>query len=326
MADFGVAPMLPPGKRGCVLRLGNLDVAKLILPGDHIDILATFTVSTLVDESDGNFAAGDDQLPDSAQTAAAIDGFPNTVQWAIHPQGAFLTIFDNIIERPLGPNLLWIFALEMNRYMQTYGLDKRDIATVAVNTAGQPAPSISLELAVPLEVVDPQEAARRRAAAESDELRQAMGSKRSRARMERLKQRLFDGMAERGITGRARWPFWPGSRRHLMNATLPGNYRIRIQLSGMQPPGGRTPHLSIWHQQSKRSIFDQDILAAEEKPTLVEFEAALSPGAFERTAAISASAPSIGRSSTLVITTPPGRPAVRAPVRPCRFQHWRFPY
>jgi Flp pilus assembly protein CpaB len=36
--------MLPPGKRGYVLRLGNLDVAKLILPGDHIDILATFTV------------------------------------------------------------------------------------------------------------------------------------------------------------------------------------------------------------------------------------------------------------------------------------------
>jgi acetyl-CoA C-acetyltransferase len=60
-----------------------------------------------------------------------------------HPQGAFLTIFDNILERPLGPNLLWIFALEMNRYMQRYGLDKRDIATVAVknkrNAAAHPA-------------------------------------------------------------------------------------------------------------------------------------------------------------------------------------------
>ncbi len=60
-----------------------------------------------------------------------------------HPQGAFLTIFDNIIERPLGPNLLWIFALEMNRYMNAYGLDKRDIASVAVknkrNAADHPA-------------------------------------------------------------------------------------------------------------------------------------------------------------------------------------------
>lgn len=37
--------------------------------------------------------------------------------------------------------------------------------------------------------------------AESDELRQAMGSKRSAARMERLRQRLYAGMAERGIVG-----------------------------------------------------------------------------------------------------------------------------
>lgn len=36
---------------------------------------------------------------------------------------------------------------------------------------------------------------------ESDELRQAMGSKRSAARMERLRVRLYAGMAERGITG-----------------------------------------------------------------------------------------------------------------------------
>jgi error-prone DNA polymerase len=36
--------------------------------------------------------------------------------------------------------------------------------------------------------------------AEADELRQAMGSKRSAARMERLRERLYAGMAERGIT------------------------------------------------------------------------------------------------------------------------------
>jgi error-prone DNA polymerase len=36
---------------------------------------------------------------------------------------------------------------------------------------------------------------------EADQLRQAMGSKRSREKMERLKERLFAGMAERGITG-----------------------------------------------------------------------------------------------------------------------------
>lgn len=40
----GIAPLLPPGKRGYLLRLGNLDVAELILPGDRIDIMATFTI------------------------------------------------------------------------------------------------------------------------------------------------------------------------------------------------------------------------------------------------------------------------------------------
>jgi len=60
-----------------------------------------------------------------------------------HPQGAFLTIFDNVLERPLGPNLLWIFALEMHRYMAAHGIEKRDVALVAVknkrNAADHPA-------------------------------------------------------------------------------------------------------------------------------------------------------------------------------------------
>jgi acetyl-CoA C-acetyltransferase len=71
-----------------------------------------------------------------------------------HPQGAFLTIFDNMTERQLGPNLLWIFALEMNAYMSRYGLSKRDIAQVSVknkrNAALHPAallgdPDITVE-------------------------------------------------------------------------------------------------------------------------------------------------------------------------------------
>ena len=37
--------------------------------------------------------------------------------------------------------------------------------------------------------------------AQADELRQAMGSKRSRARMARLRERLYNGMAQRGIAG-----------------------------------------------------------------------------------------------------------------------------
>jgi acetyl-CoA C-acetyltransferase len=79
-----------------------------------------------------------------------------------HPQGAFLTIFDHTTERPLKPNLLWIFAMEMNRYMHTYGLNKRDIALVSVknkrNAADHPCsllgdPDITLEDVLSSEVL-----------------------------------------------------------------------------------------------------------------------------------------------------------------------------
>lgn len=69
-----------------------------------------------------------------------------------HPQGAFLTIFDNMTERPLKPNLLWIFALEMNRYMHTYGITVRDIAHVSVknkhNARHHPAAQLGAEVTV----------------------------------------------------------------------------------------------------------------------------------------------------------------------------------
>jgi len=45
-------------------------------------------------------------------------------------------------------------------------------------------------------------------AAEADELRQAMGSKRSQARMERLRGRFYDGMRERGIEGETADLIW----------------------------------------------------------------------------------------------------------------------
>ena len=48
-----------------------------------------------------------------------------------HPQGAFNAIYDQFLERPLGVNLLWIFALEMNRYMQAHNIPMETFARVA---------------------------------------------------------------------------------------------------------------------------------------------------------------------------------------------------
>ena len=49
-----------------------------------------------------------------------------------HAQSVFAHIWDPILDRPLKPNLIWIFAMEMNRYMTVHGIAKEDIARVAV--------------------------------------------------------------------------------------------------------------------------------------------------------------------------------------------------
>lgn len=49
-----------------------------------------------------------------------------------HPAYAFTTIFDPILDRPLGVTLIWIFALEMHRYMHVHGIKKEQIALVSV--------------------------------------------------------------------------------------------------------------------------------------------------------------------------------------------------
>jgi acetyl-CoA C-acetyltransferase len=69
-----------------------------------------------------------------------------------HPQGAFKTIFDHTLEQPLDPTLIWIFALEMNRYMSRYGLTKKDIAGVSVknkrNALDHPSAQIAENITV----------------------------------------------------------------------------------------------------------------------------------------------------------------------------------
>ncbi|MFX0174851.1 MAG: thiolase domain-containing protein [Candidatus Hodarchaeota archaeon] len=71
-----------------------------------------------------------------------------------HPQTAFRHIWDPVLDRPLTPNLVWLFAMEMNRYMTVHGIKKEDIALVSVknkrNAVGHPCaqladPNITVE-------------------------------------------------------------------------------------------------------------------------------------------------------------------------------------
>jgi acetyl-CoA C-acetyltransferase len=69
-----------------------------------------------------------------------------------HPQAVFLHIWDPILEKPLNPNLIWIFAMEMHRYMYKYNIKKEDIALVTVknkkNALDHPAARDAMNLTV----------------------------------------------------------------------------------------------------------------------------------------------------------------------------------
>ncbi|MFN3804878.1 MAG: thiolase domain-containing protein [Pyrobaculum sp.] len=79
-----------------------------------------------------------------------------------HTQYVFRYIWDPIVEKPLNPNLIWIFAMEMHRYMYKCGVKKEDIALVSVknkrNACGHPSaqlcmPNITVEEVLKSEVL-----------------------------------------------------------------------------------------------------------------------------------------------------------------------------
>ena len=87
-------------------------------------------------------------------------------------------------------------------------------------------------------------------------------------------------LQEQGLAGPVRWPIWPGHGQHLVSASAPGLYRIRIQLSGLPSFKGRLPHLALWHHQLKRSVVGLDVSASEDQPTVIEIETFLPEGNF----------------------------------------------
>ena len=89
-----------------------------------------------------------------------------------------------------------------------------------------------------------------------------------------------EASAGQGLVGPVRWPLWPGHGQHLVTASMPGLYRIRIRLSALPSFKGRLPHLALWHHQLKRSIVGLDVDAPEDKPTVIEIETFLPEGQF----------------------------------------------
>jgi error-prone DNA polymerase len=121
---------------------------------------------------------------------------------------------------------------------------------------------------------------------EADQLRQAMGSKRSAERMERLRARFYEGMAERGITGEVADEIWDKlaafanygfPESHSVSLRLP---RLRVvvaqahypaafcaALLNAQPMGFYSPHTLV--QDARRhgvEVRTPDLNASEPLP------------------------------------------------------------
>ena len=89
-----------------------------------------------------------------------------------------------------------------------------------------------------------------------------------------------------GLKDRVRVDMWPG---HAIQGGRPGpkdrnmfknggTFKVRVKLSGLKPPDGRAPHLEFAADKLDRILFESDILAPEEEPTIVEFTTHLPPG------------------------------------------------
>ncbi|QDU99253.1 DUF1592 domain-containing protein [Lignipirellula cremea] len=100
-----------------------------------------------------------------------------------------------------------------------------------------------------------------------------------------LRGRSSRKLEELGLLDKVRVDMWPGHSVKGGRAgpgsgwfKTAGEYKVRMQLSGLKPANGRAPHVTFYADKLDRMLFEQDIVAPEEKPTVVEFQTHLPAG------------------------------------------------
>ncbi len=99
---------------------------------------------------------------------------------------------------------------------------------------------------------------------------------------EQISERHRERLREMGLLDKVRYEMWPGDifRYSLLKDPLPepGVYEISYTLSGLKPEKGRAPRIKVYEAKLDRVLFEQDIVAAEDKPITVTFRAHLPKG------------------------------------------------
>jgi hypothetical protein len=84
-----------------------------------------------------------------------------------------------------------------------------------------------------------------------------------------------------GLLDKVRFEMWAGDIYRgagFANLPAPGIYEFQIKLSGLKPENGRAPRIRVYEKRLDRILFEQDIIAAEDKPITVTFRAHLPKG------------------------------------------------
>jgi len=95
----------------------------------------------------------------------------------------------------------------------------------------------------------------------------------------------IDELEAEGLADKVRVDMWPG---HRIQGGRPGpgsqmfktggEFKVRLQLSGLVPTGGRPPHLTFYADKVDRMLYEQDIIAPEDEPVVIEFQTHLPAG------------------------------------------------
>ena len=97
-----------------------------------------------------------------------------------------------------------------------------------------------------------------------------------------IPERHRERLQELGLLDKVRYDMWPGDifRYSELKEPLPeaGVYEISYTLSGLKPEKGLAPRLKVYEAKLDRVLFEQDIVAPEDKPVTVTFRAHLPKG------------------------------------------------
>ncbi len=99
---------------------------------------------------------------------------------------------------------------------------------------------------------------------------------------EQISERHRERLRGLGLLDKVRYDMWPGDifRYSALKDPLPesGVYEISYTLSGLKPEKGRAPRIKVYESKLDRVLYEQDIIAPEDKPVTVTFRTHLPKG------------------------------------------------